>query len=538
MDHSPEYRQRRFLNWFPLGLTYAAMYMGRYNFNVVKNDIGAWYHLDKAQMGLIATAGFWTYGLSVALNGPLADRFGGRRAILVGAVGAALLNLAIGLMFLNGMTTKLLVSMSLLWSLNMYFQSFGALSVVKVNSTWFHVKERGVFGGIFGIMISSGYFFATTIGAWILARLHWTMIWFIPAAAIFAMYLVDLFLVRNRPSHAGHADFDTGDGSNAHHAEDAPLPLLDLMKKVFHNPVIVALIFAEFCTGFVRQGVMLYFTEYLSEVYQVSKQAPVVVPLRDVLPGRSPWIVGLLVGGSLSAWLVNWLFNRVIQSPSRDSSVALSEQTTARYRSAWVSAGFIVGGLFIGWVLWLLGKPWALYLFTGPGFMLGGIFGGLLCGWMSDKLFQSRRPPVAFVFYLVQVAMLLLLGATLGQGSVGGQVWAISLLGLTAMFIFGVHGMLSGTASMDFGGRKAAATVAGALDGIQYIGSGLTGFGLGWVLKTYGWDGTPLVLAGAGAHGHQPQNAWVWVGCIIPFSLVGAFIMTRIWHAKPGAGAH
>jgi len=88
VDHSREYRQRRFLNWFPLGLTYAAMYMGRYNFNIVKDDIGRWYHLDKAEMGLIATAGFWTYGLSVALNGPLADRFGGRKAILLGNAAA------------------------------------------------------------------------------------------------------------------------------------------------------------------------------------------------------------------------------------------------------------------------------------------------------------------------------------------------------------------------------------------------------------------------------------------------------------------
>lgn len=446
MDHSREYRLRRFLNWFPLGLTYATMYMGRYNFNLVKNDIGAWYHLDKAQMGLIATAGFWTYGLAVAFNGPLADRIGGRKAILIGALGAALLNLAVGLMFLNGATTKLLVSMSLLWSLNMYFQSFGALSVVKVNSTWFHVRERGVFGGIFGIMISSGYFLATTIGAWLLTKLNWTWIFFVPALAMGVMFMVDLALVRNRPSHAGQADFDTGDGSNAHLAEDAPLPLGDLARKVFHNPVIVALIFAEFCTGFVRQGVMLYFTEYLEEVYHLSKKAP-------------------------------------------------------------------------------------LFWWTGVAFMFGGIFGGLLCGWMSDKFFQSRRPPVAFLFYLVQVLMLGLLGATLGRGTIGGQIWAIALLGLTAMFIFGVHGMLSGTASMDFGGRKAAASVAGALDGVQYIGSGLTGFGLGWVLKTYGWDGWA-------AAGHTPQNAWVWVGCIIPFSLVGAFIMTRIWNAKPSSVAH
>lgn len=447
VEHSPAFRFRRFMNWFPLGLTYAAMYMGRYNFNVVKNDIGAWYHLDKLQMGFIASCGFWSYGLAVALNGPLADRFGGRKAILFGALGASLLNLGIGLMFFNGWTANLLWSMSWLWSINMYFQSFGALSVVKVNSTWFHVKERGVFGGIFGVMISSGYFFATTIGSVLLAKFSsWTVIWFVPAAAIGLMMLVDYFFVQNRPSHAGHEDFDTGDGSNAHHAEDAPLPLRELIKRVFHSPIIVSLIFAEFCTGFVRQGVMLYFTEYLDEVYHLPKKNP-------------------------------------------------------------------------------------LFWWTGVAFMLGGIFGGLLCGWMSDKLFQSRRPPVAFFFYLTQVAMLGLLGFSFGRGTVGGQIWAIALLGLTAMFIFGVHGMLSGTASMDFGGRKAAATVAGALDGIQYIGSGLTGFGLGWVLKNYGWDGVA-------AHGHAPAHAWVWVGCIIPFSLVGAFIMTRIWHAKPGSGGH
>ena len=435
------------MNWFPLGLTYAAMYMGRYNFNIVKNDIGAWYHLDKWEMGVIASAGFWTYGLAVALNGPIADRIGGRKAILVGSIGAALLNLLIGFMFLNGHVTQLLLSMSLLWSVNMYFQSFGALSVVKVNSTWFHVRERGVFGGIFGIMISSGYFLATTIGAWLLASFRsWTVIWFVPAAAMALMFGVDWFWVRNRPSHAGFPDFDTGDGSNAASADETPLPLGDLMRMVFHNPVIVSLIFAEFCTGFVRQGVMLYFTEYLQEVYH-------------------------------------------------------------------------------------LGKREHLFWFTGIAFMAGGILGGLLCGWMSDKLFQSRRPPVAFLFYLVQVVMLGLLGMALGQGTWGGQVWAVVLLGLTAMFIFGVHGMLSGTASMDFGGRKAAASVAGALDGIQYIGSGLTGFGLGWILKTYGWDGVAV-------HGHQPAHAWIWVGCIIPFSLVGAFIMTRIWNAKPGAGAH
>ena len=436
--HTTKYRFRRFANWFPLGLTYATYYMGRYNFNVVKGDMGKMFHLDKAEMGIIATAGFWTYALSVIFNGPLADKIGGRKAILVGALGALTLNLIIGLLFLNGWTTKILVGMSLLYSVNMYFQSFGALSVVKVNAAWFHVKERGIFGGVFGSMISAGYFLAITIGGWILAHFAWYMVFLVPAVAMAIMAAVDYFLVRDLPSQAGYADFDTGDASSG---DETPIDLSYLFKKVFSHPVIVTIAFAEFCTGFVRQGLLLYFTEFLKEVHNIA-------------PGT---------------WLFTW---------------------------------------------------------AGTGITIGGIMGGLACGFLSDKCFQSRRPPVAFIFYLGQVFTLLALGFARSP-------WAAAfLIGLSCMFIFGVHGMLSGTASMDFGGKKAAASAAGMLDGIQYIASGLTGFGLGWILKTYGWDGTPYT------EGYQPTSAWVWVFSIIPFSILGALFMTRIWNAQPTRSHH
>lgn len=432
-SHSAAFRARRILNWFPLGLTYATYYMGRYNFNVVKGTIGGDFHLDKAQMGIIATAGFWTYAMSVIFNGPLADRIGGRKAILLGAVGAAALNLTIGLLFLGGWGTKLIVGMSLLYSVNMYFQSFGALSVVKVNAAWFHVRERGVFGGIFGIMISSGYFLALAIGGWILAHFPWYTVFLVPSGALLVMFLIDLILVRDRPSQAGFRDFDTGDASAG---DETPVDLRYIARKVLTNPVIVTIAAAEFCTGFVRQGLLLYFTEFLHEVHQVS-------------PGT------------------------------------------------------------------------ALFWWAGTGTTIGGIAGGLLCGWMSDKLFQSRRPPVAFIFYLGQI------GSLLALGYAGSPALAAFLIGLSCMFIFGVHGMLSGTASMDFGGRKAAASAAGMLDGVQYIAAGFTGFGLGAILEKYGWDGVAHVA------GRVPADAHVWVFSIIPFSLLGALIMTRIWNARP-----
>ncbi|HBW23177.1 MAG: hypothetical protein A2X39_00005 [Elusimicrobia bacterium GWC2_56_31] len=422
MNHTKEYRTRRFMNWFPLGLTYATFYMGRYNLNVAGKTMMDYFHLSKGEFGVIATAGFWTYALSVMFNGPLADRIGGKKAILIGAAGASALNLIIGLLFLSGWQTKLILGMSLLYAANQYFQSFGALSVVKVNAPWFHVKERGIFGGIFGIMISSGYFLAMTVGGWILAYLPWYFVFLIPSAAIAAMFAVDFFLVQDTPKAAGFENFNTGDATSNDADRDKPADFNHLLRRVLTNPVIITLAVSEFCTGFVRQGLMLWFVPFLSEVHKIEH-------------------------GS------------------------------------------------------------SLFTLAGSGVTAGGIAGGLLCGYLSDHWFQSRRAPVAFIFYLGQIVSLYILGRT------ASPLAASFMIGVCCMWIFGVHGMLSGTASMDFGGTKAASTVTGLLDGVQYLASGLTGFFMGSLLDKFGW------------------GAWTWM--IMPFSLTGALLMLRLWNETP-----
>ncbi|RYZ35063.1 MAG: MFS transporter, partial [Myxococcaceae bacterium] len=40
LGHTDAFRRRRFFNWFPLGLTYAFLYMGRYNLNVATSAMG------------------------------------------------------------------------------------------------------------------------------------------------------------------------------------------------------------------------------------------------------------------------------------------------------------------------------------------------------------------------------------------------------------------------------------------------------------------------------------------------------------------
>lgn len=420
--HTIDYRKRRFLVWFPLGLTYATLYMGRYNLNVASKSMMDMFHMNKEQFGIIGTAGFWTYALSVIINGPLSDRIGGKKAILIGACGAAALNLLIGLLFLNGWQTKLLVGMSLLYAVNCYFQSFGAVSIVKINAAWFHVRERGVFGGIFGIMISSGYFLAMTVGGWIMSHMSWYFVFIIPSVCMALMAAVDYFLVENTPSQAGLLDFHTGDASADDADREKPVDLAFVVDRILRNKVIMTLAISEFCTGFVRQGLMFWFVAFLAERHAVHH------------------------GSTL----------------------------------------FTVATL---------------------GVTFGGIIGGLICGFMSDKLFGSRRPPVALIFYLAQVAALLMLGYATSP------LMASLLIGFCCVWIFGVHGMLSGAASMDFGGSKGASTAAGLLDGVQYVASGISAILLGKLLDTCGW------------------NIWVWT--LIPFSLAGAVLMRTLWNETP-----
>jgi OPA family glycerol-3-phosphate transporter-like MFS transporter len=41
LRHGPWFLSRRFINWFPLGMTYSFLYMGRYNLTVAKNALGS-----------------------------------------------------------------------------------------------------------------------------------------------------------------------------------------------------------------------------------------------------------------------------------------------------------------------------------------------------------------------------------------------------------------------------------------------------------------------------------------------------------------
>jgi len=142
--------------------------------------------------------------------------------------------------------------------------------------------------------------------------------------------------------------------------------------------------------------------------------------------------------------------------------------------------------------------------------MIAGASGGIVAGLLSDKVFGSRRAPVAGILYglilIATIGMTFSLSPDLSPFILGAMVTIISFA------VIGTHGMLSGTATMDFGGRKGAATAVGLIDGFVYLGTGVQSLSLGYITD-WNWSYWPVFL--------------------IPFALVGVLLTFRIWDAIP-----
>ena len=494
VTHDKAFKTRRVMNWLPLGLTYAFLYMGRYNLKVSKFAFEEMKGPDGTALmgnedfGLIFMFGTIVYGCSFLINGPLTDRLGGKFSILMGAGGSAVMNLLMGMGALtllnegplhNFVGAHFVVVYSILYSLNMYFQSFGAVAIVKVNAPWFHVRERGVFGAIFGILISLGVYFAFDWGYLILEHLGLAWVFLMPTILLAIFWVIDWRIVRNTPGEAGVTDFDTEDASSgmAEEVDDdalwakiqdtvtsVGLPALDPRPRVkatlivatrvywvfvsmLTNPIVLTIAAIEFCSGFLRQAIMQWYRTF-------AKQTDMALHLK---------------------------------------------------------------GDFVY-------ENWGLLL------CCAGIMGGVFAGIISDHVFQSRRGPVAGILYLGMLIMAIVLTFTYDTQIVGWLVIGMS------MCVIGVHGMLSGTASMDFGGKKNVGIAVGVIDGFVYLGTAVMSGTYAIILPREQFDSTGALTGPV----TDPANWIGWPVAMIPMAAIGAILATRIWNAKPrgGGGGH
>ncbi|MCX6895735.1 MAG: MFS transporter, partial [Verrucomicrobia bacterium] len=345
------------------------------------------------------------YGFGQLINGLLTDRIGGRKAMLIGAVGTITINMIYGF----SSTVGTFSTFALIWLMNGYFQSFGAPGMIKINAAWFNRTERGTFAGIFGLMIQSGQFIinnlapfllggfaifvwwiADHVGSlhfnapkdehvqfakiWFFEPLNWRWLFIIPPMFTAVMAVLVVFIPKESPEAAGypgliHDENSTGDtGTRA--------SIKDSFITIFTHPLVWFYAAAYACTGAVRnssdQLAVLYFVEQLK---------------LDI--ATSP--------------AVKWTLNLM-------PAVAVA--------------------------------------------------GSLASGIISDKFFKGHRSPVAMGLYFGQSVIILIAALIINTGVVGPTPSGIFLgclfLILISLTVNSTHSLVGAAAPMDIGGRQMA----------------------------------------------------------------------------------
>jgi MFS transporter, OPA family, glycerol-3-phosphate transporter len=121
--------------------------------------------------------------------------------------------------------------------------------------------------------------------------------------------------------------------------------------------------------------------------------------------------------------------------------------------------------------------------FQWTGFLIPFVAsaGSLLSGFISDRLFNGRRAPVASGIYFIEVVVILLAAQA---HSVNAVVISFIVISFT---VNSTHSLLGPAAAMDIGGRKMAGFASGVIDSFQYFGASIALKLLGWLLDK-NWD--------------------------------------------------
>jgi sugar phosphate permease len=144
----------------------------------------------------------------------------------------------------------------------------------------------------------------------------------------------------------------------------------------------------------------------------------------------------------------------------------------------------------------------------------GGL-GALLGGWITDRFLGGRAGRACILYMALAGVSLLLLWKVQTQS----ELLIMIFLGATGFFVYGPQCLLA-IACMKLATKRAAATAVGLTSLFGYASTTVSGWGLGLLVQTYGWNagfamlvacaatGTLLFIVAwpAKAHGYKDQE--------------------------------
>ncbi len=141
-------------------------------------------------------------------------------------------------------------------------------------------------------------------------------------------------------------------------------------------------------------------------------------------------------------------------------------------------------------------------------FEIAGPVSVIVAGFLSDKVFGSRRMPV-IVMGLLVLTVLLFTMERLPASKFALSYWFLGI----GFMVYGPDALISGAAAIDFGTKKGAGTAAGMINGFGSVGAVIGMTIPAYLHKNYGWG-------------------WVF-GLLAGCSLMAALLLLPQWNTLP-----
>jgi OPA family sugar phosphate sensor protein UhpC-like MFS transporter len=425
---NPRYERWRWTTFGITWLIYAGFYLTRQAFAAAKvafeKDPRITMHRD--QYGLVDSAYLTVYMFGQFIFGPLGDRFGPRRVLMLGMA------LSIVAAAASGFSTTFWAFLAFA-SLQGVAQSTGWTNTNKAMASWFSLRERGRVLGWWCTNYAFGTFAALLIAGAMMTAFgtpkhpNWQAAFWGAAAILGGLMVLAWIFLRDRP-------------------EDIGLPPIEEYRGE---------------------------RESLLEDEQPSEPAPEGswTVIAEVLTTSTIWMLAIAY---FSVKLVRYVF--IFWGP--------------KYAEESLSTG-----------------PW-VSLMTAAVFPIGGLVGVVGAGYISDKLFQSRRAPWTIIS-LLALAGLMLLGLKPIHST-----WVMAcFFFMSGVLLFGPDALISSTAAIDFGTKRGAGTAVGVINGVGSIGGILGGYLPSKITTGSNW--TPLFAV------------------FLVALLASALLLLPLWRRKP-----
>ncbi|MBW8706779.1 putative sulfoacetate transporter SauU [Streptomyces sp. MBT84] len=380
------------VRWLTLGLIVALIvinYIDRSAISYAVDPLTKAFGISKSQYGLISSAFSIGYMVFAFLAGPLVDRYGARRILLVGV---AIWSVVTAVTPVSGSFIGLFMARVILGA----GEGPGFPAATRTVSRWLPQKERGIaLAMVGGVAVAGSLLIGGPLVTQLIDGLGWRGMFWVLAALGALWFAIAWALLKNTPDEhhkvsaaerahiaAGQLEEERSSSGSVH------------WRPVLTNRNLWVIAVGYFAWGFMFWGFMYWLPEYLSSQYDLSISA---VGLFTV----APWAAGV-AGALLGGVLTDQVFARTGNPRTRLTImgvalllsgaalipiiVAPSLTVSVTFISIGVGLGFVTGGIW--WVAAIdamPAQPGVAAGFADAAFALSGIVAPSVMGFIVSS---------------------------------------------------------------------------------------------------------------------------------------------------------